>query len=140
MSKNYTKEQVIEAIEKSAGIVSTIAKRLGCDWKIARKYVGKWACTQDAYDGECEKILDLAETKMIDIISQGDGPMIRYLLSTKGKRRGYTQSTEISGRDGGPIETKTNVTGIDRGFAEALALLDEARKRSDAGNPPSNNE
>jgi len=51
-----------------------------------------------------------------------------------------SQKTEISGRDGGPIETKTNVTGIDRGFAEALALLDEARKRSDAGNPPSNNE
>jgi len=50
------------------------------------------------------------------------------------------EKRELSGRDGGPIETKTNVTGIDRGFAEALALLDEARKRSDAGNPPSNNE
>ena len=132
MSKNYTKEQVIEAIEKSAGIVSTIAKRLGCDWKIARKYVGKWTCTQDAYDGECEKVLDLAETKMIEIISQGDGPMIRYLLSTKGKRRGYTQTTEVSGRDGGPIETKDVTLTDDERTQRVVALLNAAATKRDS--------
>jgi hypothetical protein len=46
----------------------------------------------------------------------------------------------LTGKDGGPIETKTNVTGLDSGIAEAMALLDEARKRSAAGDTPPDNE
>jgi hypothetical protein len=47
---------------------------------------------------------------------------------------------EHSGPGGGPIETKTNVTGIDSGIAEIVALFDEARKRSGTGNPETDNQ
>jgi len=46
------------------------------------------------------------------------------------------EKKELSGK----IETKTNVTGLDKGIAEAVALLEKARERSTAGNPPSNNQ
>lgn len=107
MALGFTKEQVTEAIEGSAGIVSTIAKRLNCSWHTADKYVNRWECTRQAYANEEEHALDLAETKLLKLINAEDGTMIRYYLSTKGKRRGYVErrQAEVTGKDGGPIRT-----------------------------------
>lgn len=57
-----------------------------------------------------------------------------YLIGPPVKR------TELSGPDGGPIETKSDVTGINAGIAEIVALFDKARERSGAGDPASDNE
>jgi hypothetical protein len=107
---NYRAEQFITAIENSAGIISTIAKRVGCDWHTAKKYIYKMPTVERAYRDECERVLDLAETKLIGAINDGDGVMIRYYLSTKGKDRGYTERQEHTGAGGGPIKTKTYVS------------------------------
>ena len=117
MSKNYTREEVIAAITGndpryiregkilgSAGIVSTVADRLGCAWRTAEKYIKKWKSTKRAFEDEGERVLDLAESKMMVAINEGDGRMIRYLLSTKGKGRGYTERQEITGPEGGAIK------------------------------------
>jgi hypothetical protein len=118
MSRIYTREEVLAAITGddprylkngkrmgSAGIVSTIADRLGCAWHTARKQIDKWESTKRAFDDEGERVLDLAESKMMVAINEGDGRMIRYILSTKGKARGYTERQEITGADGGPLQT-----------------------------------
>lgn len=40
MGKNlYTAAQFIEAIPGTGGIISAIAKRVGCDWITAKKYI-----------------------------------------------------------------------------------------------------
>lgn len=57
-----------------------------------------------------------------------------YLIGSPVRR------TELSGRDGGPIETKTHVIGIDDGIAQIVALFDKARERARAGDPPADNE
>jgi len=83
------------------GIISTVASRLGCSWHTAKKY-----CTREttpfitvalAFEVEAEKALDFTETQMFKQIQSGDGTMIRYLLSTKGKHRGYTERHEVAG-------------------------------------------
>jgi hypothetical protein len=107
----YKAEQFIDAIKDSGGIVSTIAKRVGCDWHTAKKYIDTYPTVNRAYQDECERVLDLAETKVIELINDKDGAMIRYYLSTKGKKRGYTEKQQIehTGKDGGPIEQKVNI-------------------------------
>ena len=108
MTIGYTLEQVKSAITGdnpryhkngkrlgSAGIMSTIARRLGCDWHTAQRYVNKWESTRTAFEDEGEQVLDLAESKAIEQINAGDGAMIRYYLSTKGKKRGFTEKKEI---------------------------------------------
>jgi hypothetical protein len=92
---NFDKKTVLNAIKDSSAIMSTIAKRLNCDWITANRYCHKWEATKEALENEKEKILDFAEGKMLEIINGGDGTMIRYLLSTKGKQRGYTEKTEV---------------------------------------------
>ncbi len=83
------------AIKDSAGIMTTIAKNLGCDWSTARKYTEMYDSTKEAYFNEGERVLDLAESKLIEAINKGDSQMIKYLLATKGKKRGFTEKQII---------------------------------------------
>ena len=39
---HYTAKQFIEAIPGSGGIVSTIARRVGCNWYTAKKYIDNY--------------------------------------------------------------------------------------------------
>lgn len=111
MAHNWDKDQVLEAIKGSMGIMSSIAKKLGCGWHTAERYVNKWECTKRAYQDEDNRSLDLSESKMLAAIDNGDGPMIRFHLATKGRRRGYVQKQEmeVTGKDGKAIEIKTYV-------------------------------
>ena len=137
MSKNFSREQILQAIENSAGIVLTIAKRLSCDWHTAQAYIEKWEGTRAAYQDECEKVLDLAETKMIEVINTGDGPMIRYLLSTKGKSRGYTekQEHEISTPEGKPIRVIHDLD-LSKLSTDDLLALKRISERTEEGSEP----
>lgn len=132
----YTKEQVVEAIRSSFGIISKIALNLhGCDWHTAKKYVGHWEETRAAYADEAERSLDLSESKLLQAVNAGDGPMIRFHLATKGKDRGFTERREITGANAGPIETKDVSELSTREAVQRLVALAEhfGTKELDAG-------
>lgn len=101
--EKYTAQTFIDAIPGSAGIVSSIALKVGCDWHTAKKYIDNYPTIKQAYDDECERVLDMAETELYKAIKSGDAQMIKYFLSTKGKRRGYVERQELTGKDGGAI-------------------------------------
>ena len=94
MAYNWKREQVQEAIKGSFGIMSTVAKKLGCNWDTAHRAVNRWAETRQAYQDEDNRSLDLSESKMLELINEKDGPMIRFHLATKGRGRGYVQKSE----------------------------------------------
>ena len=93
-AEQYKAQQFIDAIPGSAGIITTIARRVGCAWHTAKKYIEKYATAKRAYEDECESILDLAEVEAIKLIKERDSSMIRWYLSTKGKNRGYVERVE----------------------------------------------
>lgn len=99
----FSAAQFIEAIPGTGGIITAIAKKMGCDWHTAKRYIDNHATIRAAYDDECESVLDLAEAKTIQLIRAGDSQMIRYYLSTKGKRRGYVERQEVAGAGGGEL-------------------------------------
>ena len=90
----YRAQQFIDVIPGSAGIITTIAKRVGCAWHTAKKYIEKYATIRRVYESECESMLDLAELEALKLIKAGDSSMIRWYLSTKGKNRGYVERVE----------------------------------------------
>lgn len=112
---SFTTEQFIKAIPKTAGIITTIAKKVGCNWHTAKKFIYSHPTVLAAYCDECESILDLAESKLYEAIQAGDAQMVKYILSTKGKSRGYVERNELTGKDGKPIETDNSITikGVD---------------------------
>lgn len=101
MSSRFTTDQFIEAIADSGGIVSTIAKRVGCSWGWARKFIDEHPTVLAAYNDENERVLDLAESILIKSIQSGDSQDAKWLLSRKGKSRGYVERTETDLTTGG---------------------------------------
>ncbi|OQC57679.1 MAG: hypothetical protein BWX54_01132 [Verrucomicrobia bacterium ADurb.Bin018] len=103
MGRQYNAKQFIDAIPASAGIITTIAKRVGCSWHTAKKYIEAMPTLRQAYQDECEAILDMAESKLYKAVQDGDLQAVKYILATKGKKRGYTERLELGGADGDPI-------------------------------------
>ena len=102
----HSPQQIIKAISGTGGIKSTIAKRLGVTRWTVDNYLKRWKSVQEAYDEEREKIVDMAETKLLEKIKSGDYPAIRFFLMTQAKERGYVERQEHTGADGDVIRVK----------------------------------
>jgi hypothetical protein len=124
-ANQYKAQQFIDAIPGTGGIITAIARKVGCAWHTAKKYIDTYATVQAAYQDECESVLDLAEAKVISAMKNDDGQMIRYYLSTKGKRRGYSERHETSGPDGGPIGLAFDLAAWQRQREERRRGLDD---------------
>lgn len=102
----FTEEQFIEAIKDTGGIITDIARKVGCNWYTAKKYIEEFPAVKRAYDDECESFLDLAEgvlrgnIKLAQRQQQGEEPKVadasdaKWLLARKGKARGYAERFE----------------------------------------------
>lgn len=95
--KDLTKNKVLTAIEGSGGVISTIARRLSAEWGTTKKYCYKWEETRQAMDNENQKILDMCESKLYESIRDGNTQDAKWLLSTRGKSRGYGDTLTIDG-------------------------------------------
>ena len=89
------KKELLEAIQGSYGIISTIAARLHCNWHTVDETIKLYPECMQALADENESILDFTEGKAIERIKEGDGTMIRFMLATKGKKRGYTYEDKL---------------------------------------------
>lgn len=109
--KKIVKEkQLLAAIAGSRGVISTIAERLKMNWHTVRNAIDESEAAREALADEEESALDFVENKAYERIEAGDGQMIRFVLATKGKKRGY--GTEDAGNDGAGGQTDT-VVNID---------------------------
>jgi transposase-like protein len=112
-----SKKAIIEAIKDSGGIMSTIARRLGVTWHTADSWVKQYDETKQALQDERETILDLAESTLFRNIKDGNSQDAKWLLSTMGKNRGYSERQEITGVDGGPIDVNAIIRKAEEEFA-----------------------
>jgi hypothetical protein len=106
----YTAEQFIKAIPGTGGIITAIARKVGCEWNTAKRYIEEYPTIKQAYDNECESMLDMAETELFKAVKSGKDWAIKYTLATKGKKRGYVERAELTGPGGGQIEQRITVT------------------------------
>lgn len=90
----YSASDFIKAIPGSGGIISAIAKRVGCEWQTVKKAIDTMPTVKEAYDAEAETILDMAESILLTNIKGGDSADAKWYLSRKGKARGYAEKVE----------------------------------------------
>jgi hypothetical protein len=119
------KKKVLEALEKSLGVVTTACKAAGCP----RSTFYLW-CKEDTHfkelvDDISEQSIDFAESQLFTLIKgvvlPDDKPFVIdgnivvhsgqkhyapdtaatiFYLKTKGKKRGYVERQELTGKDG----------------------------------------
>jgi hypothetical protein len=130
MSRNFDRQVVLEAIRGSGGITSAVAKALGCEWHTAESYINKWESTKQAFAAEGETILDKAESLLERNITLGlriqqdehrivDSADAKWLLSRKGKHRGYAERKEIGGTgEDGEIVIRVAFDGVNSTSSE----------------------
>ena len=121
MARKPTKKQVVTAIHDSGGIIDEIARRLGVSWATARAKVNKWPDVKELYDAENERVLDLAETTVLNSIKGGDTHDAKWLLARKGKTRGYGDNVDIT--SGNEKVTEIGVKLID--YRVGIADIEE---------------
>lgn len=98
--KHKLKEkELLENIKGSYGIISTIAARLHVDWHTVDDTIKMYPSCMQALADENESVLDFTEGKAIERIKDGDSVMIRFMLATKGKKRGYTYEDKLEDDD-----------------------------------------
>lgn len=116
MAHNLTKDEVLEAVRGSNGIITNVQRKLEASrgqkisWDTTAKYVDKWEETKTALQSEKEAVLDMAEHNILkDIIDRHDVGTSKWYLRMKGKERGYedTAKLQLDGTD--PLNI--NLTG-----------------------------
>lgn len=100
---NYTAQQFIDAIPGSGGIITAIARRAGCSWNTAKKYIDTYATVRQAYQDECEHMLDMAEAAIIRDIRDGETRTAKWYLTMKGRERGYAPTERHEVKNEGEI-------------------------------------
>jgi pyruvate/2-oxoacid:ferredoxin oxidoreductase alpha subunit len=89
------KANIITALEKSLGVVTTACKSVD----ISRMTFYEWYNNDEAFKKKVDSIqdiaLDYAESQLHKRIKEGSDTAIIFYLKTKGKNRGYVERQEI---------------------------------------------
>lgn len=103
-----TLDEVVAAIDGSSGIKSVIGRRLGVTRQTVSSYLNRWATARQAYEQEKKSVLDLAESVVIrniqlarkqqeDTKEPANSSDARWILTMKGRERGYASTTRLEG-------------------------------------------
>jgi len=102
------KKEMLEALEKSLGIVSTATKTVG----IARQTHYNWMKADTDYkkavDSIQDSVLDFAESHLYKLVKEGNPAATIFFLKTKGKKRGYIERQEIEVTEKKPLSWLDN--------------------------------
>lgn len=124
MAIGITKEDLLEAIKGSQGLVTKIQKKLEAAkgqkicWDTVNKYLNKYDDCVKAIKAEKEAMLDIAENNIFKELVSGDAATSKWYLKMKGKDRGYIETQEILNKNPDPLNI--NLSG-DTISAEDLA-------------------
>lgn len=95
MGGRLTPARFLKGVEGSAGLVTAVAKNMGC----TRQALANWLRLNPEFlkylDEERSKVLDVAENQLINQLTKGEPWAIKFFLMTQGKKRGYTERQEI---------------------------------------------
>lgn len=106
----HTKKALIEALEKSLGIVTTACKVVGIDRTTFYKYLKEDEDFAAAVRSTEDIVLDFAESQLHKQIKGGNSTSTIFYLKTKGKKRGYIERQEITGADGKDLNQTIIIT------------------------------
>ncbi len=97
-------KKILKAIEGTGGLKTAIATKLGVHRTTVLEYEKKYETVRRAIEEEADKILDKCESNLFVRIQEGNEDTSRWVLARKGKNRGYSERTEITGKEGEGVQ------------------------------------
>ena len=97
--------EVADALKRSAGIVTVAAKHLGRTPRELTKFILEHDSLKEIRSDLDEQLVDLAEGKMVQMVHAGNFQAVRFVLITKGKKRGWVEKAP----DGPSVQANVQV-------------------------------
>jgi hypothetical protein len=104
--------RIEEALRKAGGIKLHACKALDCSRSLLDRYIQKHPYLAEVIEEVTDELLDVAETHVRKGVIKGDKEHVWKYLRTKGKHRGWTERTELTGEGGGPIKAELRLEGL----------------------------
>ena len=105
-STHIKKKAMLEALEKTLGVVTTASKMVGIERTTHYKWMANDKDYKDKVNGLQEVVLDFAESALHKMVENHNPAATLFLLKTKGKQRGYVERQEIQHSS----DTETDIT------------------------------
>lgn len=102
---------MLEALKVSFGIIAHAAQQVGIDRTTHYLWMQSDEDYKQAVADLKEYKKDFIESKLIKLINEGDTAATIFAAKTQLKDRGYIERTELTGADGGPVQTQA-ITGM----------------------------
>ena len=88
---------------------------------MTRQLYYKWLEDDQAFADAVEAIrqeqIDTVESALLNKIEDGDTTAVIFYLKTKGKERGYSERTELTGRDGKDLIPDIRIEIVDADYS-----------------------
>jgi ACT domain-containing protein len=113
-SRHIKKEAMLQALEKSLGVVTVACKQSD----IPRSTYYKWLKEDQEFAKAVKEIeniaLDFAESLLHSQMRDGNTSATIFYLKTKGKKRGYVERQELDVNNGeNPFNVSVNIKGVE---------------------------
>jgi predicted DNA-binding transcriptional regulator AlpA len=105
----HIKKGLLDALEKSLGVVTTACKQVGIGRTTFYNYYNEDIEFAKKVDDIENVALDFAESQLHKQIQEGSTAATIFLLKTRGKKRGYVERQEITGAEGVPTDVKIEI-------------------------------
>ena len=92
---DITKKAMLEALEKSLGIVTSACKSVDISRETHYRWLREDADYKAAVEALSDVALDFAESQLHKQIKEGNSTATIFFLKTKGKKRGYVERQEL---------------------------------------------
>jgi hypothetical protein len=96
MKNKDTKNKLIDAFAECMGIIKCACDRVGTTRQNFNVHYRKDEDFKKAIDDILEEQIDFVETKMVEGIRNGNDKLILFYLRTRGKHRGWGETTDIT--------------------------------------------
>lgn len=97
------KKDLLEALERSLGIVSTACEKVGVDRRTHYRWLKDDPEYREAVRSIEERTIDFAESHLHALIKDKNPAATIFFLKTKGKNRGYVERQEIEVSEPRPL-------------------------------------
>jgi hypothetical protein len=133
--KGLTAEDYIGALRETNGNISLAARRLKVERRAVQYAIQAHPTVKAAHDEAAAHISDVAEGHLVNAVLKGNLDQVRYWLENKARDRGYgrPQQLEVTGKDGGPIETVFTHAAVAAALAARSAAYTEPSGTDEGG-------
>lgn len=98
--RNLKKATFLDAMRANLGNITKSCERAKIDRKTYYNWLESDPDFSDDVDAVAESNIDLAEDSLMQQIKDGNPTSTIFYLKTKGKKRGYIETQELTGKDG----------------------------------------